>query len=51
MKELSENTPARIHTTTQGPWPSLKNDLANALQKKAHKDDTGVPNEQILSNG
>ena len=51
LKELSDNTPARIHTTTQGPWPSLKNDLANALQKKAHKDDTGVPNEQILSNG
>lgn len=51
LKELSENTPERVHTTTQGPWPSLKNDLANALQKKDHKDDTGVPNEQILSNG
>ena len=51
LKELSENTPARIHTTTQGPWPSLKNDLANALQKKAHKDDTGYPTNKFFRTG
>ena len=47
LKQLGENTPARIHTTTQEPWPS-KMILATRYRKKLTRKTQGYPTNNFF---